>query len=107
MTNSFLNIITDKIVSIYQPDKIILYGSQAYGTAKLDSDIDLVIIKDTTKRFIQRTAELLKIFRNSPERPSLDVLIYTPEEFKTIEKSSIFIKNEVVGKGRVIYERKG
>lgn len=39
--------VTDKIVHQFQPDKVILFGSQAWGTPTADSDLDLLVIKDT------------------------------------------------------------
>ena len=46
--------IVDTIVDQYQPEKIMLFGSYAYGNPDSDSDIDLLIIKDTSERFIDR-----------------------------------------------------
>lgn len=42
-----IGIIIDKIVTAYQPDKIMLFGSHATGQAIEDSDLDLLIVKDT------------------------------------------------------------
>lgn len=46
--------ILDKLVAGYSPEKVILFGSYAYGHPGPDSDIDLLIIKDTPDRFIDR-----------------------------------------------------
>ena len=46
--------IADTIIRQYQPKKVILFGSHAYGEATADSDIDLLIVKDTDKRPIDR-----------------------------------------------------
>ena len=53
--------ITEKIKKKYRPDKIILFGSYAYGEPDEDSDIDLFIIKNTRKRRIYRFVEVKKI----------------------------------------------
>ena len=56
-----IKIIVDKIISEYKPKKIILFGSYAYGTPTEDSDIDLLIVKDTDERPIDRWVEVKKI----------------------------------------------
>ena len=53
--------ITEKIKKKYRPEKIILFGSYAYGEPDEDSDIDLFIIKNTRKRRIYRFVEVKKI----------------------------------------------
>ncbi len=50
--------VVEKIKRDYQPEKIILFGSYAYGTPTEDSDIDLFIIKDTDKRRVDRFVEV-------------------------------------------------
>ena len=59
-----IKIIVDKIISEYKPKKIILFGSYAYGTPTEDSDIDLLIVKDTDERPIDRWVEVKKILRS-------------------------------------------
>jgi len=54
--------IVDKIVIEYQPKKIILFGSYAYGEPNEDSDIDLLIIKNTDKRPIDRWIEVKRLW---------------------------------------------
>lgn len=85
----------------YQPEKIILFGSLATGRMHEWSDIDLLIIKETTTRRIYRRAEALKeIERNVP----IDVIILTPDEVKFLcDENSLFIK-DILGKGNVVYE---
>lgn len=46
--------ITSALVAAYAPERIILFGSFAYGEPDEDSDIDLLIIKDTHERFLDR-----------------------------------------------------
>jgi len=50
-----------QIVAAYQPEKIILFGSYAYGKPSADSDLDLLIIKRTAERFIDRWTNVRKI----------------------------------------------
>ena len=86
----------------YKPEKIILFGSLATGRIHEWSDIDLLIIKETTTRRIYRRAEALKeIERNVP----IDVIILTPNEVKFLcDEKSLFIK-DILEKGSIVYER--
>ena len=86
----------------YKPEKIILFGSYANGKTGEWSDIDMVILKDTDKPFLDRTKEVLLLLK---PKVGLDVLVYTPQEFKQLCESKLFVKEEISSKGLVIYER--
>lgn len=109
MTKAKLQIIlkqlTDKIVKDYQPEKIILFGSAVSGEIGVDSDLDIAIIKNTNKRFYDRIGEVLKTIRNINNKPPIDFIIYTPSEFEDMKRKSYFVKDEILNKGRVIYEQ--
>ena len=73
----------------YDPEKIILFGSYARGEWDRYSDIDLVIIKRTDKRFVQRLVEAGS-YLNLPI--SVDLFVYSPEEFQAMaEEGNPFI----------------
>lgn len=75
----------------------------AEGGVKVWSDLDLVIIKETTKPFLQRLKEVALLCR-SPV--GVDFLVYRPSEFEQmIAEGNPFILQEVINKGRVLYER--
>jgi len=82
--------------------KIILFGSVARGNISFDSDIDLIIIKETDKRFLKRLEEVYAYIK---PRAAMDILVYTPREFECLLEESDFIK-DAVEKGTVIYEEK-
>ncbi|MEW6103322.1 MAG: nucleotidyltransferase domain-containing protein [bacterium] len=86
----------------YNPYKIILFGSFPKGKIGDWSDIDMVIIKDSNKPFLDRIKEVLLLLK--PE-VGLDVLVYTQEEFKKLLSTRLFFKEEISRKGAVIYER--
>lgn len=98
--------ITDQIVKNYQPEKIILFGSTAAGKMDEDSDLDLVIIKNTKKRFYDRIGEALKAVRSITPKPPIDFLVYTPYEFERMKKTNYFVKDEIVKRGEILYEQK-
>jgi predicted nucleotidyltransferase len=89
------------LVSEYIPEKIILFGSVASGKIREWSDIDLVIIKKTDKPFLERTRDVIHLLK---PRSGLDVMVYTPEEFDNLSRTRRFFQEEVIAKGKVVYE---
>ena len=95
--------IVNQIVENYKPEKIILFGSFAYGKPREESDVDLAVIKKTRKRFVKRLFEVCKYIKS---RMGTDILVYTPKEWeKALEEEHYFIK-EIAQKGKVVYEKK-
>ncbi len=96
--------ITGRIVREFHPHKIILFGSHAAGRPRQDSDLDLFIIMDSDLRRDYRAAEIYKLFRHRCF--AMDVIVYTPEEVKmSLERRNPFIR-DLLGEGKVLYERK-
>ena len=97
-----VEILTEK----YKPEKIILFGSYAYGNPTEDSDIDLLIIKETDKkRRVDRFVEVKRIIFNPKIRIPISPLVLTKEEIKErLEMGDDFIE-EILTKGKVLYER--
>jgi len=92
-----------QIVAGYDPERVILFGSLAEGDVNESSDIDLVIIKETKKRYWERQRELSRIVK---ARLACDIFIYTPEEWeRAIREGRSFAVKEIQGKGKIIYER--
>ncbi len=95
--------IVDIIIREYQPEKIILFGSMADGNVHEWSDIDILIVKDTPKRPIDRTIELFRLLQ---PKVGIDLFIYTPEEYDELlkEKYSFFLSIQKTGK--TVYEKR-
>lgn len=94
--------IVNQIVKNYKPEKIILFGSFAYGIPKENSDVDLVVIKKTKKRFGSRLFEVVKFIKS---KMGTDILVYTPEEWeKGLKKNHYFLK-EIEQEGKLVYEK--
>ena len=86
----------------YNPEKVILFGSQAKNTSDSYSDIDLIIIKNTRKLFLDRIKDVLGIIKPNF---AIDILVYTPGEFrKMVSEGNPFLEH-VLKEGKVIYEK--
>lgn len=81
--------------------KIIIFGSAIRKELGLTSDIDLIVIIESNKNFIERAEEIYK--KLAPI--DVDLLIYTPSEFDRMIKENLFLQY-VLKEGKVIYEQK-
>ncbi|MBN1105256.1 MAG: nucleotidyltransferase domain-containing protein [Deltaproteobacteria bacterium] len=95
--------IVRRIVSGYSPHKIILFGSYANGKADEDSDIDLLIIKDTEKPPLERWMEVKRLVRDRSRRASVSPLVYTRNEIEDRLAMKDFFIQEVMEEGEVLY----
>ena len=95
--------ITDQIVKNYKPEKIILFGSYAYGKLTMSSDVDLLIIKKSRKKRVERIKEvLMKVESEIPLEP----LVYTPKEIQERLELGDFFSQNILRKGKLLYEKK-
>ncbi len=94
--------VTERIQKEYQPEKIILFGSYAYGKPTEESDIDIFIIKESNKRRIDRFCEVMKILRDIKDIPIQPVVFTKNELNKRLKIRDDFI-NEILEKGEVLY----
>jgi len=98
--------VVEKIVKEYQPEKIILFGSWAWGKPGLDSDVDLLVVKRIVKPRLERERELNKLL--FPRIIPMDLLVYTPEELERgVNESRNFFLEDIVRNGRALYTRPG
>lgn len=98
--------IADAIIKNYQPEKIILFGSAATGKAGPDSDIDMLVIKHTALKPLERLRQIAPILPRQYD-VAIDCVVWTPEEVASDNQSNMFLKHEILKKGKVLYERKG
>ena len=95
---------TEKIKKEYRPEKIVLFGSYAYGKPTSDSDLDLFIIKKTNKKRIDRFCEVRKIIRGI-KGVSIQPLVFTKKELNDRLKIEDDFIREILEKGKVLYEK--
>lgn len=96
--------VMERLIRTYDPERIILFGSHATGRAREGSDIDLLIVKETSQRPIDRRVEVERLLCD--RRISLDLLVYTPRELWDLYTGGSPFIDEVIESGRVIYMRK-
>ncbi len=92
--------IVDKIVREFEPEKVILFGSWAWGNPTPDSDVDLLIVKETktSTRDLAREIDGSLWGRTLP----LDIIVFTPQGVRNGD----FFMREITTKGILLYERK-
>ena len=103
--DDLIRAVVRRIVQAAQPDKIILFGSRARGDARPDSDIDVLVIQDSTEPGYRRDAALYLALAglNAP----VDVITYTPEEVRDWSAVPQAFITTAVREGKVVYENKG
>lgn len=97
--------VAEKIRREYQPEKIILFGSYAYGEPTEDSDVDLFIVKETDKRRVDRFLAVSRVLYEHDRRVSISPLVYTPKEVEERLALGDDFVLEVLTKGKVLYAR--
>lgn len=107
VTEELLRGIVDKIVEHFHPEKIILFGSHAWGTPAVDSDLDLLVITEALgeERPARRALLVERVCR--PRFVAMDIIVRTPQEIQMRLKRGDFFLRGVLERGRVLYERKG
>ena len=98
-----LDKIVTQVVEVYHPEKIILFGSYAYGQPDADSDIDMLIIKKTPDRFMDRWINVRQIVSDPQRSISFEPFVLTPDELE--ERLAIgdqFIQ-DIVRNGEVLF----
>ena len=107
-TDEVVQQIVETIRDEYQPEKIILFGSRVWGEPDEDSDLDVLVIKETDEREVDRMREvsrLLRRFQQPPYSLPLDAFVKTPAELEErLAVGDSFIGDIVAG-GKVAYER--
>jgi len=95
--------IVDRIVKGYDPEAVILFGSQAKGTFDDDSDVDLLVLKRDLRRSVERNREVRRLLAGITH--SIDVFVRTPEEYERLRNVAGSLPYEAAHEGRIVYER--
>jgi predicted nucleotidyltransferase len=101
VTEEILAEISLRIVAVFHPKKIILFGSYAYGRPTPDSDVDLLVIMDAVQRPAERQAAVAKLVRPRPF--PVDILVRTPHEMQAALANEDPFLTEIIKRGKVLY----
>jgi predicted nucleotidyltransferase len=97
--------ITNKLIEHYQPEQIVLFGSLASGTPHADSDIDLLIVKQTEAFPLARRVHVRQLVSDPQRRIPFSPLVLTPAELeKRLALGDPFYQ-EIIMQGKVLYAR--
>lgn len=90
-----------QIAERFQPDKIILFGSYAYGTPNEHSDIDILVVMPAKNEINQAVR-----IRRGVEHPfPLDLIVRTPETLSWRLQEGDWFLREIVDRGRTLYAK--
>ena len=89
------------IAEQFHPEKIILFGSYAYGTPNQDSDIDLLVVMPARNQIDQAIKIRLAVAAPFP----LDLIVRTPHNMRWRLEAGDWFLREIVSQGKVLYDR--
>ena len=100
---TYIRKLCQRIAEAYHPEKIVLFGSHAYGKPTPESDVDLLIVMDFEGCPIEQS---IKISNELDIVTPADLLIYTPKEVdERLQDGDMFIV-DIMRRGKVMYESK-
>lgn len=91
--------LTPLLVGLEGVEKVVLFGSAATGRTGIASDIDLLVVRQTTERFLDRLASLLDVLE---PQVATDLLVFTPQELA--ENADRPFLRRILAEGKVLYE---
>ena len=90
-----------RIAEEFQPERIILFGSYAYGNPRPESDVDLLVIMKTP---LKETRQAQQIRQYLEPLFGVDIIVYAPERFKQRLEWGDFFLREIIEHGIILYE---
>lgn len=101
---SIINEVTKRLVKVYNPVAIYIFGSYSWGTPTPDSDLDLLVIVDTSdEKSYTRPVAGHKVLANLDI--SKDIIVYTQEEFEELSRNKSTLAFKIKKEGSKIYAR--
>jgi uncharacterized protein len=98
---SQIEALSEQIVAKFQPERIILFGSYAYGQPNEGSDVDLLVILPFEEMPVQKAISI----RQQVDYPfSLDLMARTPTQIKQRLEMGDFFIQDIITRGKVLYE---
>ena len=100
---TLLREIVRRLVEAIDPERIILFGSRARGDARPDSDIDLLVIKESNEARHRRSIAGYRALGRIPA--PADILWRTPGEVEEWAGVSDYVTTRAIREGRLLYEK--
>jgi predicted nucleotidyltransferase len=100
----YLSEAVDRIVRKFHPIRIILFGSWARGSAREDSDLDLLVVLPKVEHKRKVAIEVLRTLNGLPI--TKDVIVTTPKEIKERGQVVGNILRPALEEGKIVYESK-
>jgi uncharacterized protein len=105
LTVSEIDNIVQRIVTLIQPQEVIIFGSYAKGLATIKSDLDILVIKETELPMANRANELAPILSHA--LIPVDVHIYTPEEVEEYSQEPFSFVSSILKSGITVFRNMG
>lgn len=103
MIESQIKNIVSNLKKNYSPEMIVLFGSYSDGTFTEESDLDLLIIKNTNIHPIWRRVQARKACKSSVP---MDIIVYTPDEINLLKNNNSLFIADVFKNGKILYDRR-
>ena len=97
--------VVKRIAETFDPERVILFGSYAYGRPRPDSDVDLLVVLETNQRLRAKQLEIARAL--SPHPFGMDIIVRTPEQLRKRVAMGDYFLREITTRGKVMYERTG
>lgn len=95
--------VVDLLKARYQPERIVLFGSWAYGEPTEESDVDLLIVKRTKEPFHRRWAEVYQLIQPLVKGIDFSPFVMTPEELARRQRGRDPFLEEILTRGQTLY----
>ena len=95
--------IVDRLAATYKPERIVLFGSHAEGDPHPDSDIDLLIVKDTDTPYYDRISEVRRQLSDVLGRHPFDPIVLTPHEVAEQVRARRSFITHILREGKALY----
>jgi uncharacterized protein len=93
--------VADQIARQFHPEKIILFGSYAYGTPRDDSDVDLLVVMPFEGNALHKAVEIISSLAN---KFAIDLLVRSEEQLQQRAEMNDYFIQEITGKGQILYD---
>ncbi len=103
VTRRQIRAVVERIVAAVNPDKVILFGSYAYGKPTIDSDVDFLVVMDSDERPAKRAIRIEYDLLDVPF--PMDILVRTPSEIAERLQMEDYFMREIIQRGQTVYER--